>query len=94
MACCIDMRRERPLGRSEGPIYQLLDPDLRFVEARTPALRTLPRLGELPFTEREATLPAFRGLDHHLMSGSPRGANRVVYVILDIGAAEAHLARD
>ena len=71
----------------------LLDPDLRFVEAGAPAFRTFPRLGELPFTEREAALPAFRWLEHHLMPGSPCGANRVAQVILDVGRGRGPISR-
>src|SRR5206468_10355169 len=68
--------------------------DLRFVQACAAALRTLAGLRQFVFTEREAALAAFRGLDDDPMSRRTRRADGVAQVIFHIAAVQSHLSRN
>src|SRR5439155_9934294 len=68
--------------------------DLRLEDAAVAARWTLPRFGELVFVEREAARPAARRHDDDAVAGRARGADHMTQGVLDVGARQAHLARE
>src|SRR5262249_22318399 len=72
----------------------LLDLDQRLVQVGPPALRALPRLGDLVLAEGVAAVPAARGLDPHRLARGLGRFQQVFQVILHFVAGELEFVGD
>ena len=86
-----------PHNGENGPRLSLsLGPpnaDLRLVQPRAPASRTLARLRELLFVEGESAGSTAGGDDEDLVAGGFGRTQRVTQIVLDVTALQAKLPR-
>jgi hypothetical protein len=87
-----EARRRREAGSHRA--LGTTDADLRLVQSRAPALRTLARFRQLLFVEGESAGTTTGGDDEDLVAGGPGRTERVTQIVRDVTALQAKLPRE